>query len=309
MQMICRSSIVIAIFATLLPLPSARAQSSMDGLLRDIQELKSKREKDMTAGMQLLLTRLETAAQNGDEARSLLKECGYLAADENDPARPKRKHAPANLAEKHEMEAQASNSDSIEIGLTKHCSLVWAALSLSSRTEKERPKFEQDWLATMLADYPNYRSQDIAKIKAMESPITKHFGIGYLVETSDLGKGNLRSIPGFYKRLVLQPLRNPLKAEALASWDVFIGLKQTDGGDNPDSQLVEIPEYQFYKSQDAFILAPSESAISAQVQLLKTYSEHPKFNTFIGIIENNVKALRSGTKPEAVPEPPSTPAP
>jgi hypothetical protein len=291
---------VVAIFTMLaLCTPLLHAQSGVDGLLKEIQQFKDTRDKEVSSGFQALIGRLEVASQDPKEARALLKESEYNVDDPTDDSRPKRKRQAGDSNE--EMPDPNSSIpplkplEALNLSLMKHCALVRAALSDSLLPESDRPKFRLSWINEMLPDYPNYLNEKIARTIASDSPICKHFGIGYKVSQSDIGKESLHTIPALYKHLVLEPQQQLIKPEVLATWDVYIQLRQTQIGGRPDFKFDTYPDLLFQKSQDAFRLKPSEENVRVQFLLVKTYPEHPKFAEMLKMVQANAMSLKPST--------------
>ena len=112
---------------------------------------------------------------------------------------------------------------------------------------------------------------------------------------------SVRDIPELYRTNVLEPLRTTPNAATLASWDVYIAMKNADQPSAETWNQVEYPSLEFDRGCDDYAITPDTEKLQALVEIIKTNPSHPKLDDMISRVHQLLEDYRTHHPGQAAP--------
>jgi hypothetical protein len=309
---------------------AAWAQSSLEMLQRDLDEMKTEHEEMTAKNFAAFLSALQNAAETPDAAEKLYLQAGGTAP----------KAAEVRTEYEHETPTEASarltidrnEEASFSGALQLHCALMrYAAMFV---TQPQAAGLNDEWLAwlkTAAQVYPQLAvvttdtrgdpaSDDASRHShhrhsdppepanpppASPAPVDLASQIRNLsVKTSpissflgfhhwgksDEGAWKVADLPEFYRTQILEPLRKTPNADTLAAWDVYMAMMNADQPDAKTWTDVDYPKLLFDKDVDDFASAPDTEKLQTLIGIMKAHPDHPLQDEWLG----RMKALIQG---------------
>lgn len=319
---------------------SACAQSSLEMLQKDLDQIRQEHQDATTKNLQYFFTSLQTA-EGAPEAADKL----YVAAGGKPPGM-------AKVITEHEHETPSEESartavdkaslSAFDGAIQLQCGLMrFGALFITQPKLANLPEEWVAWLkdagqmypqvAAMVADPRLAAPPDAdvnprdghgkkgrpeippgvdvsAAIRNMplhDSPISSFLGFhGW--EGKDQGNWRVADIPRLYRENVLDPLRKTPTAATLAAWDIYIAMMNADQPNADQWNDIDYPALQFEKECDDFAGTPNTEKLEALVNFIKAHPDHPKFDDWIDRVHDMIKGYHDQRTAAAAPAPAST---
>lgn len=322
---------------------ASRAQSSLEMLQKDIEQLKQEHEASTTKNLDYFMSALSEASGSPESADKL-----YLAAGGKppDPAKVKTAYEHETPTEEAAREAvDQQTMASFDGTLQLHCGMM--RLAARFVTDPKSATLRDDWLAWLKSAAQNYPqmaatvsdtratpddSNDanggghhhhhvdddsgkpnptaaVRKMTMSESPISTYLGFRGWGD-KEQGKWSVSKVPDLYRKQILEPLRASPTAATLAAWDVYIAMMNADQPDQDQWTSVDYPALQFEKDCDDFNSAPSTEKLETLVGIIKANPDHPMVDQWFKRVQDLLKtfqAQKDGGAPAAGDSSPALP--
>lgn len=270
----------------------ARGQTSLDVLEKDLDEVKQQRQEATSQGFLNLMDQLDKADSNADAALQLYQAAGGTLPA---PAEVKTRYEHETPTEKAaRLKQDQANMTSFAAMLQLHCGMM--RIAAQEVTKPDAPHLHEDWVAWLknaAQIYPQLTGADEVRAMPMkDSPISTYLDFHGWGD-KEQGGWTVRDLPKFYRANVLEPLRNPMVAEALPDWDVYIALCNANEADNDRWNNDELPALQFEKACDDFALAPGTEKLQTLVDLIKAHPNHAKVDDWIARVHAMLAAYKA----------------
>ena len=306
---------------------AVRAQSSLEMLQRDIEQLKQEHEAATTKNLDYFMTTLTEASGSAESADKLYLAAGGKAPD---PAKVRTAYEHETPTEEAAREAvDQQTMASFDGTLQLHCGMMrLAALFV---TDPKSSTLQDDWLTWLKSAAQNYPqlaakvtdSRDtpddnkdtngdgrhhshheeepdakpdptaaVRNLSMSESPISTYLGFRDWGK-SDQGKWRVADVPDLYRKDILEPLRQTPTAATLAAWDVYIAMKNADQPDPDQWTNVDLPALQFDKDCDDFNSAPSTEKLETLVGIIKANPDHPLEDQWFTRVQAMLKTFQA----------------
>jgi hypothetical protein len=308
---------------------AGRAQSSLEMLQQDIEQLKQEHEAASSKNLDYFMSALTEASGSPESADKL-----YLAAGGKppDPAKVKTAYEHETPTEEAAREAvDQQTMASFDGTLQLQCGMMRLAALFA--TDSKSPTLQDDWLAWLknaAASYPqlaapvtdsratpdndqagdgrHHHHEDdpdspdpiaaLRKVSMSESPISKYLGFqGW--GKKEQGGWKIADLPEMYRKQILEPLRKTPSPATLAAWDVYIAMMNADEPDQDQWTTVDYPALQFDKDSDDFASAPSTEKLETLVALIKANPDHPKQDEWFSRVQDMLKSLQAQKSADA----------
>jgi hypothetical protein len=206
---------------------TARAQTSLDALEKDLDEVKQEHLDATNQTLTNFLSTLENASASPNAALQLYEQAGGALPD---PTQVSSRYAYETPSEKAARLARdQANLSSLGYVAQLHCGLMrFAALFLE---DPAPPTLQSDWTTWLKGAaqiYPQTSGNaELRKMTMKDSPISSYLNFHGWGD-KDQGGWTVYQLPDFYRQYVLEPLRNPVVADALPAWDTYIAMCTAD---------------------------------------------------------------------------------
>jgi hypothetical protein len=271
----------------------ARAQTSLDELEKDLDQVKQEHEDATNQTVANFLAALQNAAADPNSALQLYQQAGGAMPD---PTRVKSRYSYETPSEKAARLAQdQANLSALGNMAQLHCGLMrFAALFLQDPPPPTLQSDWTNWLKTAAQIYPQINGgDDLRKMPMKDSPISAYLNFHGWGD-KEQGTWTVHHLPTLYRQYVLDPLRNPLVADALPAWDAYINLRGANEADTPDLWSSEDqPELQFERTCDDYALSPNTYKLQALVELIKAHPTHPKIDEWIAKVHDLLQGYKT----------------
>jgi hypothetical protein len=314
---------------------AARAQSSLEMLEKDIEQLKQEHQETTSKNLDYFFTTLTQASSSPEDADKL-----YLAAGGKPPEPAKVKTAYEHETPTEESAREAVDQQtmaSFDGTLQLHCGMMrLAALFVTDPKSSTLPNDWLTWLKNAAQSYPQLAAAvtdsrtapddskdgsgdgrhhshhaepadakpdptaDLRKMSMSQSPISIYLGFRDW-GNKDQGKWSVAEVPDLYRKDILEPLRKTPSPATLAAWDVYIAMKNADQPDQDQWESVDYPALQFDKASDDFESAPSTEKLEALVAIIKANPDHPLQDQWFTRVQDMLKTFQ-GQNGTAAPE-------
>ncbi len=290
-----------------------RAQSSLDMLEKDLNEVKQEHQEATSQNTDNFLKSLETASATADAALNLYQQAGGELPDATEVQTKYEHETPTEKAAR--LAKDQTNLSNFAGMVQLHCGLMrFAALQI---VKPDLSTLHGDWLAWLknaVLIYPQLTGAHKIKEMTMKDSIISSYLAFQGWGDKDEGGWTVKDLPRFYRRDVLEPLRNPPTAAALPAWDIFIAMKNADEPDPDKWNQVTYPGLAFDRDADDFAIAPSTEKLETMVKFIKANSTHPKADEWIGRVHEMMQAYRAQkaglpAPASSTPDPNAAPAP
>jgi hypothetical protein len=202
---------------------SAHAQTSLDALERDLDQVKQDHTDQANQAFSNFETALQNASSSATAAIQLYQQTG---GDLPGATRVSSQHEYETPSEKAQRLAQdQANLTDFGQMLQLHCGMLrMGALFVA---QPNTANLQNDWIAWLKQAAQIYPSltgaRELRDLKLKDSPISaylKFYGWG----DADQGNWSVHDLPKLFFADVLTPLRKAPNAETLAAWDSYIAM-------------------------------------------------------------------------------------
>jgi hypothetical protein len=329
----------ILILGLLLPLPAARAQSSLDLLQKDLDQLKEEHQEVASKNFDYFLTALAGAATSPDSAEKLYFQAGGAAPE---PAKVRTQYEHETPTEESAREAlDQATMASFDGALQLHCGMMrLAALYV---TQPKLAGLDDAWIAWLKSASQSYpqiaaaitdprvtaapapdaeadnsdghhghkkpepppdakidASSGIRNLAMRDSPISNYLGF-HAWGDKEQGQWRIADLPRLYRDDILEPSRKSPTAATQAAWDVYIAMMNADQPDADRWADVDYPALQFEKACDDFKSEPSTDKVEALIAFIKAHPTHPQIDDWINRVHNLIEGYRAQGQASAAP--------
>jgi hypothetical protein len=314
---------ILALAAVGLTETAGRAQSSLEMLEKDIEQLKQEHQAQTSKNLDYFFSTLSDASASPQNADKLYLAAGGKAPD---PAKVKTAYeheTPTEEAAREAIDQQTmANFDGT---LQLHCGMMrLAALFI---TDPQSPTLQNDWLTWLKNAAQNYPqlattvvdtrttpdddngdghhhhhaeqpaggpdpTGELRKLSMSQSPISSYLGFHGWGD-KDQGKWSVSQVPDLYRKEILEPLRKTPSPATLAAWDVYIAMKNADQPDQDQWTSVDLPALQFDKDCDDFASAPSTEKLETLVGIIKANPDHPLEDQWFSRVQAMLKTFQA----------------
>jgi hypothetical protein len=287
-----RAPVVLAALLGLLAAGVARGQTSLDVLEKDLDEVKQQRQDATSQGFLNLITQLDKADSSADAALQLFQSSGGTLPAPTQVTTRYEHETPTEKAARLQRDQNILTSFGAMVQL--HCGMMRIAATYVMKPDTAH--LHEDWIAWLknaAQIYPQLTGADDVRTMSMkDSPISAYLDFHGWGD-KEQGKWTVHELPKFYRAEVLEPLRNPVVADALPAWDSYIALRNANQPDNNRWNNDELPELQFEKAADDFALAPGTEKLQALVDLIKAHPNHAKVDDWIAQVHTMLSAYKA----------------
>jgi hypothetical protein len=301
--------ILVAIVLGCAWIGGARAQTSLDELQKDLDQVKQEHQDATTQTLATFLNALQNAAARPDAAVQLYQQAG---GDMPAPTQVTTRYEHETPTEKAQRLAQdQANVSALGGMLQLQCGLMrFAALFMEQSPPATLHDDWTTWLKSVAPAYPQLAGADsIRNMTMKESPISAYLNFHGWGD-KEQGGWTVRKLPAFYRQYILDPLRNPIVADVLPAWDTYIAMRSANAANNPDKWNNEdLPELQFERTCDDFALQADTDKLQTLVQLIKDHPTHPKVDEWISTTHDMIAAYKAQHEPGSTTNAPTTNAP
>jgi hypothetical protein len=283
----------LAMFFCLAAAVAARAQTPLDSLEKDLDQVKQERQDASNQTLTNFLSTLQNASASADAAVQLYQQAGGTLPAPTQVSAHYNYETPSEKAAR--LAQDQANLSGLGGMLQLHCGLMrFAALFLQSTPPPTLQTDWTDWLKTAAQLYPQLSGNgEVRNLSMKDSPISSYLNYHGWGD-KEQGRWAVRQLPALYRQYVMEPLRNPLVKDALPAWDIYIGLRAANEGNNQDRWNNEdLPELQFERTCDDFALAPSTEKLQTLVELIKAHPTHSQVETWISKTHDLVEAYKA----------------
>jgi hypothetical protein len=287
----CGWALAFLVAVPLLNAP-ARAQTPLDALEKDLDEVKQQHQQMTAANFDNFLNELNAAAGDPQQAAQLYQAAGgklpnaTAVKTEHEHETPDEKSA--------RLEKDREKMARFESMLQLHCGMMRLAALFVEKPDTAT--LQGDWVAWLKSAAPTYEQldgpEDIKNLKMDKSVIGAYLNFDDWGD-KEQGKWSVSDLPKFFRSQVLEPLRTPPTAATLPVWDTYIAMKSIDEPDQDKWTGVEYPALLFEKDSDDFASAPSTEKLQTLVELIKANAKHPKVDDWIAQVHDMMKSYRS----------------
>jgi hypothetical protein len=315
---------VVAAFLVLTACGPGRAQSSIDILEKELDQTKQQHEAATSQAFANFISSLDAASRSPDAALQLYQQAGGQLPDAAEVTTKYEHETPdeksARLAKDRTMMASFGSM------LQLHCGLMrFAALFV---IQPDLPTLHTDWLAWLNSAAQIYPQLDpvqgesanktypalitvstIRDLTMIKSPIPAYLGFSSW-GGKEQGTWSVHGLAKFYRRDVLDPLRQPPVAAVLPAWDAYIAMENANEPDADKWNNEKYPALQFERACDDFSSAPSTEKLQTIVALIQAHPNHPQIEDWISRahdLAENYRAQKAASAP--VPDPANAPHP
>jgi hypothetical protein len=303
---------------------AGRAQSSLEMLQKDIEQLKQEHEATTTKNLDYFMSSLTEASGSPESADKLFLAAGGKPPDPAKVRTAYEHETPTEEAARVAVDQQTMAS--FDGTLQLHCGMMrLAALFV---TNPKAPTLQDDWLAWLKSAAQNYpqmaatvsdsrttpdddkdapggghhhhHAEDdgkpnptaaIRKMTMSQSPISNYLGFHGWGD-KEQGKWSVADVPDLYRKQILEPLRKSPTAATLAAWDVYIAMMNADQPDQDQWTSVDYPALQFDKDCDDFNSAPSTEKLETLVGIIKANPDHPMEDQWFKRVQDLLKTFQ-----------------
>jgi hypothetical protein len=292
---------------------TARAQTPLDEMEKDLDQVKQERQDASSQTLTNFLAALQNASASPDAALQLYQQAGGTMPT---PTQVTTRYEHETPTEKAARLAQdQANMASLGGMAQLHCGLMrFAALFLENTPPPTLPADWANWLKNAAQIYPQLSGNDDLRTKSMkDSPISSYLNFHGWGD-KEQGGWTVHQLPAFYRQYVLDPLRNPVVADALPAWDTYIALRAANEANNQDRWNNEdLPELQFERGCDDVALSPNTDKLQSLIVLIKAHPTHSKVDEWIAKVHDMLQAYKAAhpgsSATAASATPPATNAP
>ena len=288
----------------------ARAQSSLDTLIQELNEAKQLHQDTSAQALSNFFAQVDAAMASPDAAVQLYQQAGGVMPD---PTPVTTQYATESASEKDaRLALDRANQLALGTVLQLHCGVMHFAAMFIVKPDQKGLK--DDWAAWLqkaaqaypqLAlpppsppepkpdpnspphkkkhDEPQAHPFDPADLmaKTMKDSVISKFLDFKLWGDKEQGTWAVKGLPQFYRTNVLDPMRTKPTAATLAAWDVYIAMANADERDSNRWQEVDYPPLQFERSCDDYAITPSTEKLEALVNLIKANPTFPQVDDWI----------------------------
>ena len=300
------------------------AQSSLDMLQRDLDQMKQEHQEASSKNFDYFLRSLETAQSDPQSAEKLYYQAGGAPPPKAAVMTKYEHETPTEEAARRNLDqAVTANFDG---ALQLHCALMrFAALFVA---KPDTSGLQDGWIAWLKSVGPSYpqvggivvdprisaenkgdgdghsrrphvppgakvdASGGIKALAVRDSPIGSYLGFHGWGDKAQ-GGWRLADLPGLYRQEILEPLRKSPSAATLAAWDVYIAMMNADQPDEDRWADIDYPAFQFDKGCDDFAGAPNTDKLEALMGIIKAHPEHPRVDEWFGRVHDLLQAYRA----------------
>jgi hypothetical protein len=291
----------------------ARGQTPLDEMEKDLEQVKQERQDASNQTLTNFLNALQNASSSPDAALQLYQQAGGTMPA---PTQVTTRYEHETPTEKAARVAQdQANMASLGGMAQLHCGLMrFGALFLENTPPPTLQADWANWLKNAAQIYPQLSgNDDLRKMSLKDSPISSYLNFHGWGD-KEQGGWTVHGLPAFYRQAVLDPLRNPVVADALPAWDTYITLRSANETNNQDRWNNEdLPELQFERGCDDYALTPGTDKLQSLIELIKAHPTHSKVDEWIGKVHDMLQAYKaahpSSSATAASATPPATNAP
>ncbi len=271
---------------------SVRAQTSLDALEKDLDQVKQEHQDATNQAMTTFLSALENASASPNAALQLYEQAGGAMPA---PTPVKSRYAYETPSEKAARLAQdQANLSSLANVAQLHCGLMrFAALFLE---DPAPPTLQSDWTTWLKGAaqiYPQVSGDnDLRRMAMKDSPISAYLNFHGWGDKPQ-GAWTVHQLPALYRQYVLDPLRTPVVANALPAWDTYIALRAANVEDQNRWNNEDLPELQFERTSDDYALSPNTDKLQALVELIKAHPTHAKMDEWIATVHDMLQSYKT----------------
>lgn len=272
---------------------TARAQTSLDALEKDLDQVKQEHQDATSQTLTNFLSTLENASASPNAALQLYQQAGGAMPD---PTKVTSRYSYETPSEKAARMAQdQANLASLGYAAQLHCGLMrFAALFLQ---DPAPPTLQADWLTWLKGAaqiYPQISdSYDLRRMAMKDSPISSYLNFHGWGDKAQ-GSWTVHQLPALYRQYVLDPLRNPVVADVLPAWDTYINLRGANEANDQDRWNNEdLPDLQFERTCDDYALSPTTEKLQSLVELIKAHPTHAKIDEWIAKVHDLLQSYKA----------------
>jgi hypothetical protein len=287
---------------------SARAESAVDALEHDLQDIKQSHQDATAQNIANFNTQTANGMQSADAALNL-----YETSNGPLPAGSAVQSA-YDHETPHEREAReaADQARLVNLALVSqlHCGLLhYGGLLIVTPDQKGLHDEWVGWLKSAPQIFLQIQDDGIPQVRDLrrktlkDSVISSALGFSNVWGDKEQGGWTVNEIPRLYRSEVLDPLRATPTADTLAAWDVYISLKAAMQPDQDKWNQVEHPSLMFDRGCDDYAVTPSMDKLQALVDIIKANPSHPKLDDMLSKMHDLVKDYKSRHPGEGSPDP------
>jgi hypothetical protein len=273
-----------------LPLP---AQTSIQVLEQDLQDVKQKHDDANSQLVTTFLSTLDSASQSPSTALELYKSAGGSLPDLSPVRKYYEYETPSEKAVRDAQDATTFAAAAVVIQV--HCGLMHYAALLT--INPKAPGLQENWLnwlRTAGQMYPQLQGKRALKDVAMrDSVISSYLGFRGWGD-KDPGKWALHDLPQLYHDLILEPARHPPTAATLDLWDTYIAMRQADQPDHDKWAQEDEPPLDFDRGSDDFATQPSMEKLSTLIAIIKANPSHSQLDDWIARMKTMIRSYQGG---------------
>jgi hypothetical protein len=276
---------------------SARADTAVDELEKDLQDVKDNQKTISDQAMADLLSQTLAASQDSNVAFQLYQTAGGSVPDGTPVF---SQHAHETTREKEAREAQ----DSVLMGpiamvAQLHCGLLhFAVLTVTDPNQKGLHDDWVAWLKSMPQIFTQIKDEDLKQAgKRLKSTTMRESVIGSYFNffswgDKDAGSWTVNDLPRLYRAEVLDPLRTTPNADTLAAWDTYISMRNCSEPDAKKWNVIIYPDLMFARGTDDYAVEPTMEKLQVLVELIKANPSCPTVNDMISKTKDLVADYR-----------------
>ena len=290
-------------------IPFALAQSDVnpvnaDAILKEIETIEQKQKQTIASAKNSTLSRLQTAAASGAAAAGF-----YTDAVEEVQFQGQKGKAEAFIDWK-KQNGDLLRSKPMQTALMLH--LRYALLAVQ-RKGIEKPetlmpaseKYLSDLIAAddVFEDKPPQQALDLLTKPLGQSVMAQWLRLGdWLPDDKDfeLAPGN---VTGILNKNIRPYLREAKSPNLIQTWDLQMQIEAdritTGRSDHKADEFNSVtrPRLIFQRAKDMATIGQPNRAVSGIIVLVRTYPEHPDFNTWVAEIKSMVKPPATAPAP------------
>jgi len=282
----------LSLIAFFLQSLSAQAQSSLDALERDLNQMRQEHQESSSQDFTNFLNQLDSAMQSPDAAINLYQKAG---GNMPDAAAVQTEHEHETPSEKAAREARdVDKISNLAYVAQVHCGLMrYAACLIVNPNEKGLHDNWIAWLKTTARIYPQLKEAgDLTSIPVSHSLISRYLSFSQWGD-KEQGQWRIKDLPKIYQTEILEQLRTAHNPDELEAWDVYIAMMGADEQYDLDKWTqIDFPYLQFQRGCDDFTLSPSTDKLETLVDIIKANPKHPKAEDMMTQVAQMVQDYR-----------------